>query len=142
MIHALHAMHLPCYLHTLGCPSYHATCTHWDVHLKMSLRHLTSIHSKQSARCYVQYQLIMVLQMFDFKGHSLANRLIVERLHSIFNIKKICCDCYLHPASFGIITQRVPDQRNQHHHHHHRAYRLQCICSPLLTISFDGISCK
>jgi hypothetical protein len=51
---------LSCYLHTL-----------------VSLRHLTSIHSKQSASCCVQYQLIMVLQMFDFKGHGLANRLIV-----------------------------------------------------------------
>ena len=42
---------LSCYQHTL-----------W-MHLKMSLRPLASIHSKQSARCCVQHQLIMVLQI-------------------------------------------------------------------------------
>ena len=100
----------------------------------MSLRHSTSIHSKQSAGCWCPVSA----------DHCPANvPMTLEQLNSIFNIKRNMLRLLsFHPKSFGIITHRVPAQRNHHHHHHHRAYRLQCIYSPLVTIRFDGISCK
>ena len=75
---ALHSINLWCFCCITSICGAIMLPTHTlDVHLKVSLRQLTSIHSKQLARCCIQHQLIMVLQMFDFKGYGLANRLIV-----------------------------------------------------------------